>query len=259
MGPLNLVPRAFVQIRPPSPRPGIWKLAALIVGVVALASMLMAAAIVTGLLDHPRLSSALPPAAGPVPYQIVTIIEQGTRQVYPYAIVPGGAETLDQARRALADPLARAGCPGIDFSKFRKVTLRRSLSGYISYRVGEQIYWTSNLVTLHVGETVFTDDVHLIRGRGLNCYSPLPMMPTREDEPDERVLDTPIQLPVIAYSFARFPIDPPHLPPRIEDLTPSFPFFPAAVQPAQAPLIPPIRSHFPPAPAVQLVHDPQSR
>jgi|SRR5579862_4285842 len=259
MGPLNLAPRAFTEIHAPSPRPGVWKLAALIVVLLAIGSMAFAVAIVTGLLDQSPLSSGLPRGAAPAMYQITTIVEQGTRKVYPYSIVPGGAETLEEAKRALADPRVRAGCPGIDIAQLRQVKLKKNFVGYISYRLDQQIYWTSHVVTVRFGETAFTDGIHLIRARGLNCFSPLPMLPTRADEPSEEALDTPTEVPVIAYSFARFPITAPHLPPRIEDLTPGFPFFPAAVETAQPALIPPIRSHLPPAPAAQLIREPQSR
>ena len=258
MSTLNLAPRALAQIHAPSPHAGIWKLAMLIVILVALASILSAIAIVTGLLAQP-LPSKRPQVTGFVTYQIATITEQSTRKVYPYSIVPGGAETLDEARRAFAEPRFQSLCSEVDLAKLRLVKLRKNLVGYISYRVGDQIYWTSHVVTLHAGETAFTDGVYLMRGRGLNCYSPLPMLPTRTDEPAEQVLDTPNELPEISYSFAKVPVQAPHLPPRPGELAPSFPFFNAAAPAPASPLIPPIRGRWPAPPAVGVTPEPRSR
>ena len=57
------------------------------------------------------------------------------------------------------------------------------MSGYVSYRFGDKIYWTSKAVHLKAGETIYTDGQHIARGRCLNCYSAHPMMPTRPHEP----------------------------------------------------------------------------
>ena len=103
--------------------------------------------------------------------------------------------------------------------------LKKNLSGYVSYRWGGEIYWTSRPLTLRVGETVFTDGVHLVRGNCLNSYSPFPMLPIRPDEPTEQILDTPMEIPAIAYSFMRIPVFAPELPPSPEALTPAVPIF----------------------------------
>jgi hypothetical protein len=174
----------------------IWSTAGLLVGLVAIVSSLLAAAVVTGFFQPP---ARLPQAVRPAPYVTMTV-EPGRRKVYPYSIVPGGAESLDEAKQAMADPGTRAGCQGIDLAKLRQVKLRKNLSGYISYREGNQIYWTSKMVTLGAGETVFTDGVYLLRGRGLNCYASHPMLPTRPDEPSEQALDKPMELPVVVFT-----------------------------------------------------------
>ncbi len=259
MSPLSLAPRALADIRAPSPRPGIWKIAALVVALIFIASTLVATAIVTGLLTGANDIAQLPAPAGPTTYQITTVVEQSPRKVYPYSILPGGAETLDEAKHVLADAKVKAGCPGIDIDNLRQVKLRKNLTGHVSYRVGNRIYWTANVVTLRPGEIVFTDGIRLIRGRGLNCYSPLPMQPTLADEPTEQVLDTPTELPVISYSFAKVPAQMPNLPPTPDELTPSFPFLPAANLPPDTPLIPPIRGRAPAPPGIVVTQAPRSR
>ena len=80
------------------------------------------------------------------------------------------------------------------------------------------------------------------------------MLPIRPDEPTEKILDTPVEMPVIAYSFAKLPVETPELPPSLKELTPTVPILPAA-PPSTAgstgggiwfpliPIIPPIYRH----------------
>ena len=133
--------------------------------------------------------------------------------------------------------------PDIDFAHLRQVKLKKDLSGYVSYRWGETIYWTSMEVTLRVGEIVFTDGVRLVRGRCLNDYSPIPMLPIRPDEPSEQVLDTPVEIPLIAYSFRA---------PSPEALTPAVPISPP--RPASASGFRWSRLFRPSGEAAELVH-----
>src|ERR1700733_8497573 len=164
----------------PTQRPRAWMLAGLLVCLLSVASSLIAAAVMTHQIfpwRHALSKGHVPSIKSPVAYTSTMPEEQLTRKVYPYSIVPGGAETLDEAKRAMHDPATKANYAAIDFTKLRLVKLRRNLTGYVSYRSGEKIYWTSDELTLRMGETVFTDGVHLVRGRGLNVYSPDPMLP----------------------------------------------------------------------------------
>jgi hypothetical protein len=177
-----------------------------------------------------------------------------TRKVYPYSIVPGGAATVEEAKLAMNRPDVRANYTNVDFAKLREVKLETKLSGYVSYRYGEKIYWTAKKLTLRKGETVFTDGVHIVRGRCLNCYSAVPMLPIRPNGPSEKVLDTPVDVPVFSYKFPLLPVEAPTLPPTPEELSPVVPILPAAPpSPPGAPgggfwfpilpIIPPIHRH----------------
>jgi len=238
----------------PTLRPRVWKLAGLLVGLLSVASTLIAAIMTHQPFQWPPACRHVPSTKRPVAYAISMVAEPVTRKVFPYSIVPGGAENLDEARRAMIDPGVKANYAGIDFKKLRQVKLRANLSGYVSYRWGEKIYWTSTMLTLRAGETVFTDGIYLVRGRGLNCYSPRAMLPISPNEPTEKVLDTPVEMPVIAYSFPKLPVDAPELPPPPESLTPAVPIFPPAspATPGKTgggiwfppiPIIPPIHRH----------------
>ncbi len=144
-----------------------------------------------------------PAIRGPTP---VYIIEE-KRKVYPYSIIAGGARTVEEARRAMSDPAVRDHYGAFDLKQLKQVVLTADMSGYVSYRFGEKIYWTSKTVHLKAGETIYTDGQHIARGRCLNCYSAHPMMPTRPHEPTEVIMDTSVEVPIIAMTSPHLPLE----------------------------------------------------
>jgi len=240
-----------------------WGLAALCVCALGLAS----AALAVGVVRHHtplvrRVSQKLLFRSNrKIVYERSFTLVEETRKVYPYSIVPGGATNVDEAKLAMSRADVRANYANVDFAKLHEVKLETNLAGYVSYRYGEKIYWTAKRLTLRKGETVFTDGVHIVRGRCLNCYSAVPMLPIRPKEPTEKVLDTPVDVPVFAYKFPLLPVETPTLPPPPEELTPVVPILPAAppLTPGTPgggfwfpiiPIIPPIHRHpgHPPPP-----------
>jgi hypothetical protein len=236
----------------PTLRPRIWMLSALLVVFLSIGSSLIAAAVITG-QTFLWMHGQVPTGKSPLTYQTSTVVEQVTRKVYPFSIVPGGAENLDEAKRAMQDQVIPANYSEVDFANLRQLKLKKELSGYVSYRWDDKVYWTSKQVTLRAGETVFTDGVYLVRGRCLNSFSPFLMLPIRADEPTEQVLDTPVEIPVIAFSFPKDSGAASELPLSPEALTPSVPIFPpvptampgAGVWFPLTPIIPPIQRHPP--------------
>jgi hypothetical protein len=224
---------------PPTARPGGWILAGLSIILLSVSSSLIAAAVILH-QTPPRLSANS--TSAPVAYEMTMVVAPETRKVFPYSIVPGGAENLDEAKRAMNDPAVKANYAGTDFTRLRQVKLTRSLSGYVSYRAGEKIYWTSKMLTLRAGETVFTDGVYLVRGRCLNSYSPRATLPVWANEPSEQALDTPMEMPVVAYSIPKLAAIAPQLPPSPESLTPAVPIFPPS---GLVPIIPPLQGRAP--------------
>ena len=77
---------------------------------------------------------------------------------------------------------------------------------HVSYRQGDQIFWTNNKVLLRQGETILTDGTTRIRARCGNCISEQPLLPTSDSEPDvvefDRLVDetpsSPVTAPVAA-------------------------------------------------------------
>lgn len=253
-------------------RRGTLRIAAVLAGVVSVAASVLTPAVVSPPPLPWRTASNLEirrtvPAL-PIRY-VTTMVEQEVkRRVYPYSIVPGGAEDVRQARIAMTDPAVKAHYADVNLPGLKQVTLETNLVGYVSYRWGEKIYWTTKTLTLRAGEKVFTDGVHIVRGRCLNCYSAHPMLPTRPREPTEKAMDAPVEMPVTVYSFPKLPVLAPELPIPPGELTPVVPDIPRSLASVVGkaaggrfwfpilPIIPPIHRHpsNPPSnPAIPLV------
>lgn len=261
--------------RTPELRLELRKFAGVLVALLSVAMGLLSPAVVSRPSlpwRHPSKFAALLPATAPVSYQTSMVVQQVKRKVYPYSLVPGGAENVHEAKWAMADPAVKNNYAQFDVAQLKQVKLTTNISGYVSYRWGDKIYWTARRITLRAGETVFTDGVHIVRGRCLNCYSALPMLPIRPHEPSEIAFDTPAELPVTVYSFPKLPVLAPELPVPPGELTPSVPVLPAGAPPTAGkppggiwfpllPIIPPIHRHHgpppgPPTPGVPQVPPP---
>jgi hypothetical protein len=245
----------------------VWSFAALLVGVLGIVSASLAVGVVRrqNSPSHPSPQKLLVRSNQNVVYRRSVVLVEETRKVYPYSIVPGGAASLDEAKVAMGRPDVRANYADVDFAKLHEVKLASNLSGYVSYRFEDKIYWTAKKLTLRAGERIFTDGVHIVRGRCLNCYSAIPMTPIRPLGPSENLLDTPVDVPVFAYKFPLLPVEVPTLPPPLEGLTPSVPILPLTPVPSGGgiwfpiiPIIPPIHHHpgSPPAPPTTTIIPP---
>jgi hypothetical protein len=232
-----------------------WSFAALCVCVLGVASAVLAVGVVRHYHSPPVRGVAqklLHQSTGRIVYERSFTLVEETRKVYPYSIVPGGAATVEDAKLAMHRADVQANYTNVDFAKLHQVRLDTNLAGYVSYRYGEKIYWTAKKLTLRKGETVFTDGVHIVRGRCLNCYSAVPMLPIRPHEPSEKVLDIPVDVPVFAYKFPLLPVEAPTLPPAPEELTPVVPILPVA--PPAMPGVPGGGIWFPIVPIIPPIH-----
>lgn len=189
-----------------------------------------------------------------VMYRTVMVVTRAKRKVFPYSIVPGGAANVHEAKIEMSDPAVKAQYAGFNLDQLREEKLKTNLVGYLSYRMDGRIYWTAKKLTLRAGEAIFTDGTRIARGRCLNCYSALPMSPVRSNEPTERALDLPTEMPVIAYEFPKVPFYAPTLPIPPEELTPIAPPLTSGLGPGVGkpgggfwfpilPFIPPIHRH----------------
>src|SRR5258707_6978244 len=80
-----------------------------------------------------------------------------TRPVYPYSVVAGGIEDAKELKWvAEHDPIVGAHYAGFNYAHAQVVRLTLARTVYLSYRIGNNIYWTHRRVTLHKGVKLIT-------------------------------------------------------------------------------------------------------
>jgi len=170
---------------------------------LAVAATLAAAGCALVLLQqeaHPeqRHPAALTPAAQAASPALLQVAAQAgpapARHVYPYSIVPGGVTSRTElARAVLADKTVAAHYAGFDTGKAELRTVPRARAVYVSYRKGDQVYWTAKKVMLAEGEAVLSDGRSDLRARCGNRISDTPQLPVEVRGPSEQELDTPVE------------------------------------------------------------------
>jgi hypothetical protein len=114
------------------------------------------------------------------------------RPNYRYSVIAGGAYSADELREAIhSDPVVAAHYAGLDASRVRVETVPHDRSVYVSYRKGNEVFWTKKQVLLRKGETILTDGHTQIRARCGNCIATEPQLPTSDEEPPAGELDRP--------------------------------------------------------------------
>lgn len=115
------------------------------------------------------------------------------RLIYPYSVVPGGVRTPAELKAVSEhDPAVREHYSRFDFSKARVVTVPQPRLVYLSYRIGDKIYWTKKKVSLHKGEQLITDGTITARARCGNRVASLPQKYGFSREPAAAMFDQPI-------------------------------------------------------------------
>jgi hypothetical protein len=115
--------------------------------------------------------------------------------VFPYSIIPGGASTPRALKEAIAaDPVVSAHYANFDVARTRVVRLAEPRVAHVSYRTGNEVFWTRRPVLLPAGETLLTDGTHYARTR---CGNQLAVAPgaVSAEEPAPQTLDTPVPAP----------------------------------------------------------------
>ena len=113
------------------------------------------------------LSVQTPLLAAPVPHPH-----------YRYSVVAGGIhDTLEMTTAHLTDPVVRAHYRDMNLKAVRFTRLQQDREAYVSYRVGDAIFWTRQKLHLPRGEEILTDGIHLARVRCGNRISDIPQLP----------------------------------------------------------------------------------
>jgi len=137
---------------------------------------------------------------------------QPPRPVYPYSVVPGGVEDARELKWAAEhDPVVAAHYAGFDYERAQVVRLTLARTVYVSYRIGNHIYWTRRRITLHKGEKLITDGRMTARSRCANrveeappqqAASPVEPPVQKFDEPGRAGNGTAIQAPPAVFQSA---------------------------------------------------------
>lgn len=130
----------------------------------------------------------------------------GNRPVYPYSVVPGGVRDARELKWAAQhDPVVASHYAGFDYDHARVVRLVLARTAYVSYRIGNKVYWTRHRVTLKKGETVITDGRMTARSRCANRVEEVPQQATSESEPPVAKFEEPIH-PAAGTAVASPPV-----------------------------------------------------
>jgi len=119
--------------------------------------------------------------------------EMDGRPVYRYSVVAGGVRDVRELKWAAEhDPVVAAHYAGFDYDHARMVKLVLARTAYVSYRIGNRVYWTRHRASLKKGETVITDGKMTARTRCANRVEEVPQQATSESEPPAAKFDEPI-------------------------------------------------------------------
>lgn len=133
------------------------------------------------------------------------------RPVYPYSVVPGGVEDVKELKWAAEhDPVVAAHYAGFDYDHAQVVRVTLARTVYLSYRIGNHIYWTRRRIALHKGEKLITDGKITARTRCANQVKETPQQqaapvepaPQKFDEPVRAGTGTAMQTPPVAFESA---------------------------------------------------------
>jgi PEP-CTERM motif len=146
------------------------------------------------------VATAEPVAGSFWPPSSVLLQTGHSRAVYPYSVIAGGAQSAQELREAMAaDPVVAQHYADFDITKARRVTLDAPKLVYVSYRIGNKVFWTKHKLALRKGEAMLSDGSNMARTRCGNRISVLPVRPNAPAEPTSSELDGP-EFPAIASS-----------------------------------------------------------
>ena len=125
------------------------------------------------------------------------------RPNHAFSVIRGGAPTPEILRdAAVSDPVVRTHYANFDLAKTRVVRLTQARTAHVSYRMGNDVYWTRRPVQLNAGELLLTDGAHYARTRCGNQIADVAGM-TTDAEPSAAALDEPLP-PIRPFGLTRY-------------------------------------------------------
>jgi hypothetical protein len=119
------------------------------------------------------------------------------RPEYPYSVIPGGVYAPHELKHAVdTDSAVREHYSGFNTNRVQFVTLASDCYRYVSFRQGDQIYWTRRKLRIPKGEVLFTDGVNYARTRCGNrlAEQPNPAQLSLAEPPPEVLSPPPFRL-----------------------------------------------------------------
>ena len=124
-------------------------------------------------------------------------------RVYPYSVVPGGVRSPEDLHQAtLRDRVVGKHFSGFDFHRAKVVELGEPRLVYLSYRIGNKVFWTKKKVPLRKGEKLVTDGVISARTRCANQVSATPQNAVSAEEPPAETFEDPFEASGAAKRFS---------------------------------------------------------
>jgi hypothetical protein len=121
------------------------------------------------------------------------LLAQPPRTIYPYSVVPGGVEDARELKWwAEHDPVVAAHYAGFDYAHAQVVRVTLARTAYVSYRIGNHVYWTRRRIALHKGEKLITDGKITARARCANRLAQIPMQQAAAPELPPQKLEQPV-------------------------------------------------------------------
>jgi hypothetical protein len=114
------------------------------------------------------------------------------RRIYPYSVVDGGVHSVQELRSAMwRDPVVSRHYSNFKLSRARVIEAKADGDFHVSYRIGDEIFWTKKRLKVAKGEKLITDGTNFTRTRCANVLSEVIPGRTSREEPTPQVFDTP--------------------------------------------------------------------
>ena len=202
-----------------------------VVAAFAVVAAFVAAVLILEPLNAPQIASHTPTPEPVISNDLVleAARNDSARVVYPYSVIPGGVYSPEELAAASAtDPVVTAHYGDVVAAAMRVEKVDAPREAYMSYRLGDRIYWTKRKLALHDGERVLTDGRVTVRARCGNRLADEPMLPTSDAEPPVDAFEPVPEVPdLIARSLplsAMPPMEPGMAPPSSSDPWDAIPF-----------------------------------
>jgi hypothetical protein len=111
-------------------------------------------------------------------------------------VVDGGVHSVQELRSAIwRDPVVAKHYSNFELDRAKIIEAKADRDFHVSYRIGEEIFWTKKRLKVAKGERLITDGRNFTRTRCANVLSEVPQGKTSPDEPAPEVLDAPVNPP----------------------------------------------------------------